>query len=80
MNGARQTAEPVVNGNPTSSGTGLPRRGSLLNVKQVATKLSVPESWVRKHGDSLPGVVRLGKYVRWTETELDQFIADGGLS
>lgn len=51
----------------------------LLEAAEVAQRLRVPVSWVRKHGGQLPGVVRLGKYIRWESTKLDQFIAAGGL-
>ena len=51
----------------------------LLTAPEVAERLRVPLSWVRKHGKELPGLVRLGKYVRWSATELDRFIAGGGL-
>ncbi len=52
--------------------------GKLLTAAEVAARLHVPVSWVRKHGGSLPGLVRLGKYVRWSEGRLADFIAAGG--
>lgn len=52
--------------------------GKLLVAKEVAEKLRVPLSWVRKHGHGLPGLVRLGKYVRWLETAIDAFLYQGG--
>ena len=52
----------------------------LLTAAEVAERLRVPVSWVRKHGGEIPGMVRLGKYVRWNERELQRFIDDGGLS
>ena len=57
-----------------------PEPEALLTAAEVAERLRVPLSWVRKHGKELPGLVRLGKYVRWSATELDHFIAAGGLS
>ena len=57
-----------------------PEGSGLLTAAEVAELLRVPLSWVRKHGKELPGLVRLGKYVRWSATELDRFIAGGGLS
>ena len=58
----------------------LPEAEALLTAPELAERLRVPLSWVRKHGKDLPGLVRLGKYVRWSATELDRFIAGGGLS
>jgi hypothetical protein len=55
------------------------RPARLLMAAEVAARLSVPVSWVRKHGGELPGVVRLGKYIRWESARLDQFIEGGGL-
>jgi hypothetical protein len=55
------------------------RPARLLMAEEVAACLSVPVSWVRKHGGELRGVVRLGKYIRWNAAQLDQFIAGGGL-
>jgi hypothetical protein len=54
-------------------------RSRLLTAAEVSERLRVPISWVRKHGGQLPGVVRLGKYIRWESARLDQFIAGGGL-
>ena len=54
--------------------------GVLLTAAEVAERLRVPVSWIRKHGNKLPGFVRLRKYVRWCAEELDQFVAAGGLT
>lgn len=51
----------------------------LLTAAEVAERLRVPVSWVRRHGAELPGLVRLGKYIRWNSARLDEFIAAGGL-
>lgn len=61
---------------PTPASVAVP---TLLKASDVAQRLRVPVSWVRKHGGQLPGVVRLGKYIRWDSAKLDQFIAAGGL-
>ena len=52
----------------------------LLTVKQAAQRLQVPVSWVyeRTRHDAMPGLVRLGKYVRIRETDLENFISNGG--
>ena len=52
----------------------------LLTVKQVAERLNVPVSWVyeRTRFDSFPGMVRIGKYIRFAEPEIESFIANGG--
>lgn len=56
----------------------VPSHPALLDASEVAQRLRVPVSWVRKHGGDLPGVVRLGKYIRWDSGKVDEFIADGG--
>jgi len=69
----------------TSSGKDLERRdcqsaemGELLTVKDVAELLRVPVSWVydrtRKRSlDRLPGI-RLGKYWRFREADIEEWI------
>jgi predicted DNA-binding transcriptional regulator AlpA len=52
---------------------------SLITAAQVAKKLGVPESWVREHcrgrcEKQLPHV-RLGKYVRFIDSKIDEWIA-----
>lgn len=70
--------------NLIASGSGesieRPPCGRLLTAAEVASRLRVPVSWVRKNGGHLPGLVRLGKYVRWDEKRLDELIAAGGRS
>jgi hypothetical protein len=72
MRYADRAAAPPFSSAPVAPGT-------LLKASEVAARLRVPVSWVRKHGAELPGVVRLGKYIRWNSAKLDQFIAAGGL-
>ena len=52
----------------------------LLTVKQAAKLLRVPVSWVyeRTRHDAMPGLVRIGKYVRVRESILLDFIESGG--
>ena len=52
----------------------------LLTVQEVAERLSVPVSWVyeRTRFDALPGMVRMGKYVRFSERGIEAFVAAGG--
>lgn len=54
-------------------------RSRLLTAAEVSERLRVPISWVRKHGAELPGIVRLGKYIRWDSARLNEFVAGGGL-
>lgn len=68
----------ITDGNAAEFAAGNRPGGALLTAEDAAAKLRVPVSWVRKHGDQLPGFVRLGKYVRWNAAGLDQFIARGG--
>ncbi len=53
-------------------------RGQLLTVHEVAQLLHVPESWVyertrRRSSDQLPHM-KLGKYLRFEEAALAEFI------
>ncbi len=53
-------------------------RGQLLTVHEVARLLHVPTSWVyertrRRNSDQLPHV-KLGKYLRFEETTIAEFI------
>ena len=68
----------ITNGNTVEFAAGNRTGDALLTAEDAAAKLRVPVSWVRKHGDQLPGFVRLGKYVRWNAAALDEFIARGG--
>ena len=51
--------------------------GHLLDARAVARQLNVPESWVRKHGATLPGFVRLGRYTRWNPQALQAALMKG---
>lgn len=47
----------------------------LLNAKEVATMLSVPQTWVREHTRSgtIPHV-RFGRYVRYSEADVRAWV------
>lgn len=47
----------------------------LLEAETVATLLRVPESWVYANADQLPGVLRLGRYVRFRPAIIHLFLA-----
>jgi hypothetical protein len=47
----------------------------LLEAEQVAELMLVPKSWVYANGDQLPGVLRLGRYVRFRPAALLPFLA-----
>ncbi len=51
----------------------------LLTVDQLAKKLSVSVRHVwRLHADiQLPGAIYLGRSVRWRESDIDKWIANG---
>jgi excisionase family DNA binding protein len=55
-------------------------RDNLLTVDEAAARLRVPVSWIyeRTRMNAMPGLVRIGKYVRISESALDVFIAEGG--
>ncbi len=46
----------------------------LLEPSQVASLLNVPKSWVYAKADEIPGVLRLGRYVRFRPTILQRFL------
>ena len=46
----------------------------LLNAEEVAQILRVPKSWIYSHLDRLP-TVRLGRYVRFRRTDIENFLA-----
>ena len=46
----------------------------LLEAAQVASLLGVPESWVYANADEIPGVLRLGRYIRFRPTIVQQFL------
>ena len=52
----------------------------LLTVQEVADRLRVPLSWVydRTRSNDIPGQVKIGKYVRIRESELESYIKNGG--
>lgn len=40
----------------------------LLDTERVAELLQVPKSWVYANADEIPGVLRLGRYIRFRPT------------
>jgi len=56
----------------------FPTSDRLLDVKEAAALLNVPESWVYQHvraraGDKLPHI-KLGKYIRFSAQALTQWL------
>lgn len=49
----------------------------LLEAERVGKLLGVPESWVYANADELPGVLRLGRYVRFRPALIGQFLVGG---
>ena len=47
----------------------------LLVAEQVAALMKVPPSWVYANADKIPGVLRLGRYVRFRPTVVRQFLS-----
>ena len=47
----------------------------LLEVETVATLLRVPQSWVYANADEIPGVLRLGRYVRFRPAIIHSFLS-----
>ncbi len=46
----------------------------LLDAAQVSTLLGVPKSWVYANADDIPGVLRLGRYVRFRSANIRRFL------
>ena len=46
----------------------------LFDAGEVSALLGVPESWVYANADEIPGVLRLGRYVRFRPTNIRQFL------
>ena len=46
----------------------------LFEADTVSKLLHVPESWVYANADEIPGVLRLGRYVRFRPTIIQQFL------
>ena len=47
----------------------------LFEAETVAALLCVPESWVYANADQIPGVLRLGRYVRFRPAIIRRFLA-----
>ncbi len=47
----------------------------LLEVPEVAALMKVPPSWVYANADDIPGLLRLGHYVRFRPTIIRRFLA-----
>jgi len=52
----------------------------LLTIKEVSERFGVPKSWLyaRSRHNALPGMVRLGKYVRFNADIIEEYIENGG--
>lgn len=52
----------------------------LLTPQEASERLKVPVSWIyeRTRMNRMPGMVRIGKYVRISETALQTFVETGG--
>ena len=46
----------------------------LFEAERVAELLRVPESWVYANADEIPGVLRLGRYVRFRPTAIHMLL------
>lgn len=52
----------------------------LLEAEQVAALLKVPTSWVYANADQIPGVLRLGRYVRFRPAVIKRFLGGSELA
>lgn len=51
----------------------------LLEAERVAALLRVPKSWVYANADQIPGVLRLGRYVRFRPNIVRHFLTGSGV-
>jgi hypothetical protein len=57
--------------NSTSSAE---ERSALATPDEVAKMLRVPTTWVYSHQKEIPGLLRLGRYVRFRRVVVEQFL------
>lgn len=71
---SESSPSPVVSGN--HPGAGAPEH--LLNARELAARLNLPESWVRteQRAGRLP-YLRLGKYIRFSWSEVERALGHG---
>jgi excisionase family DNA binding protein len=48
--------------------------GILATPTEVAKMLRVPTTWVYSHQNEIPGLLRLGRYVRFRRTAIERFL------
>jgi predicted DNA-binding transcriptional regulator AlpA len=51
---------------------------SLLNLNQVAQRLGISEKTLRNFKGELPGAVRVGRRIKYQESDITDFIRRGG--
>lgn len=73
MGGIREIPTDAAANEPLDLGLGKPR---LLTADELAELLRVHRSWVYAHQHELPGLVRLGRYVRFRRTAIEQFLRE----
>jgi excisionase family DNA binding protein len=73
---ARLLAEGYAGRNSEDNSTGTRETEKLLAADELAERLGVPESWVRsgERAGRIPSV-RLGKYVRFKPSDVEQALA-----
>lgn len=49
-------------------------RNALATPAEVAKMLRVPPTWVYAHQQELPGLLRLGRYVRFRRVAIEEFV------
>jgi hypothetical protein len=56
----------------------LPLLDAVLNKTEVATRLSVPITWVATHTEAIPGAFRFGRNLRFRRGVVEEWL--GGMS
>jgi predicted DNA-binding transcriptional regulator AlpA len=52
----------------------------VLEAEDVAKLLNVPTSWVYANADEIPGVLRLGRYIRFRPAVIKRFLGGSSLA
>jgi hypothetical protein len=64
----------MTNNEQMPNGAAPSRIECLATPAEVARMLCVPVTWVYAHQRELPGLLRLGRYVRFRRTVIEQFL------
>lgn len=64
--------------NAGENGNNQQTESILMDVHETAQLFGCADSWVYRHPQLLPGMVRIGNMIRYRRSELLNFISSGG--